>query len=214
MATALNGRPPPSVFSVGSTIWRIFLISKSLPFRERWTGWTGLIVTNNNNLLQIGLGTTNGVSTPGTFYGNGAGLTNIGGYGSLILSTNQTFALQTSVYTNLWAYNASRAGGSVVLGANALTNTVAGDYALDITCSFDGTGGAGDAFECAVFTNNVECSLVEWVRKTSSTDTGSAAATGILPLPANCRVDMRIQNTVGSGNITVRKAALVLQKVN
>src|SRR5574343_1390595 len=91
-----------------------------------------------------------------------------------------------------------------------LTNVVAGTYEAHITMSFDGSGGAGDVFECAIFTNGVECTSMEWVRKTSSTDTGSASAVGLIYLPANSYIQQRIQNTTNTGSITIRRSALML----
>jgi hypothetical protein len=56
-------------------------------------------------------------------------------------------------------------------------------------------GGAPESslYEGAIFTNNVECMIVEWERDVTIT-VGSASASGIVNLPANCRIGYRIKS--------------------
>ena len=127
-------------------------------------------------------------------------------FASLMLVGDENLNLASSgTYYQITNYDAIVTNYFSGVATNGvLTNTIAGYYKVSTTCSFDGSGGVNDLFECAVFTNTVECTLVAWHRKTGSQDTGSAGATGIIYLPANTRVDARIQNTAASGTIVLR----------
>lgn len=161
-----------------------------------------LVFSNNNKAVTI-----HGTAT-GTGGGSLAAGTNA--FGTLMWSTNFTFSISTSaVYHTVTGYFASAGYGcSVDAAAGSITNTTAQWFNIDMTTSFGGSGGAGDIFELGVFTNNVEVPTIEWVRKTGSTDTDSAAGSGTLWLPAGTRVDLRIQNTAATGNIALRKCTL------
>jgi len=156
--------------------------------------------TNSGNLwdLQISVNMTNIVHP----------------YGTLMLVGDETFSLATNgVYASVTNYDqisVSGFTGNVVTGF--LTNQNAGFYNVVLSISFNGSGGAGDIFEGGLFTNNVEASTIEWIRKTGSTDTGSAAAVGTLYLPANTPCNFRIQNTAATGNITLKRVGVDISK--
>lgn len=127
-------------------------------------------------------------------------------FGSLMLIGDENLNLAVSgTYYQVVNYDVLSTNYFASSLANGtLTNLVAGYYKIDITCSFDGSGGVNDLFESSVFTNTTECATISFHRKTGSADTGSAASSGIVYLPANCRIDARFQNTSSTGTIVLR----------
>jgi hypothetical protein len=83
--------------------------------------------------------------------------------------------------------------GGITAGTDgSMTNAVAGRYYIAVNTSFEGAG-ASSLYEGAIFTNLVECTVVEWERDVAIT-VGSAGANAIVKLPANCRIDYRIKS--------------------
>ena len=174
---------------------------------------TNFFYTNIFQGTNIVIQRTNGgaIWIHSTASGTGGGTASgTNAFAVLSYQTNYTFGISTAaVYHTVTGYFASSAVNCAVDAAEgSITNTYANWYLINLSSSFSGSGGAGDVFEMGVFTNNVEAPNIEWVRKTASTDSGSAAGHGILYLPAGVRIDSRIQNTAATGNIGLRKHVL------
>lgn len=160
---------------------------------------TGVTVNTTNQISSAGSAINGVLYTNSTEFGKRA-------CGSIMLvgDENLDLAVAGTYYqvVNYDVYTTNYFGYNLTLGT--ITNLVAGNYMMTMTISFDGSGGANDIFEGAIFTNLVEAVPINWHRKTGSQDTGSASCTGILYLPANCRIDARIQNQAATGIITLR----------
>lgn len=132
-----------------------------------------------------------------------------GASGTLSCTTQAVISVVASTYTNILFSTADYSkvfGGITASTDGALTNAVAGNYMIHIGCSFSGAGGT-TLYEGAVFTNGVECTIVEWERDVSSSSTGNANVMAIVTLPANCRVDFRVKNG-GTESATFKKILL------
>lgn len=170
------------------------------------TNWPTFTVLSASNNVMLAL--NGGLNSSGPVFG---------GSGCLISSTgNVAIVLQDGLYTNKWGYNYTNYTGGVGIGVGGtnLTVAVAGKYRVAHWCSFAGPAQAIE-LECAVFTNGVECTLIEWIRDTSATSAyGSASAEGILDLPANCTVSVRLKCNGTSQTVTVAKHGLVVGGAN
>jgi len=121
-------------------------------------------------------------------------------HGSITLNTDTeiTIAAQSTYYrltnfvwgvTNMMTMNATN---------GFITNLYAGYYDVRMSGSINGTTANSQLYECAVFTNNVECTLVEWERTITSIARGSVAAGATVFLPADCAIEVRVKSDAAS----------------
>jgi hypothetical protein len=201
--TASSSATSPQFRSAAGVVTRIGAASSAgivLETTNTVTIAKDLLLTNGNATISGTITATNGVS---------------GSSGCVILSTNRSINLIENTYTNVWNCDYTKAVGAMVVTAtNSLVVPVAGTYRIGLFCSF--STDVAEEIECAVFTNNVECPLIEFVRTTSVNGIGAAASEGQIALPAGCIVQARVKTATGSGNgvLTVRKYSLIVGGAN
>ena len=93
------------------------------------------------------------------------------------------------------------------LALGSLTNLLEGMTTVGWQLSFD--GGNNDNYEITIFTNMVECPLIEAnVTFASTAHKTSSGGGGNMFLPANCRVDLRVKNLSDNDDPTIDKAQI------
>ena len=132
-------------------------------------------------------------------------------FGFLSLTTSQPLELASSTFATITNYQVGSSNDfSYNLADGSLTNVNAGFFAIGWQLSF--VGGNSDAFEVSVFTNNTECTLVT-AEKAFQTAAAldSISGIGIISLPANCRIDLRIKNVTDGDDITIERAQMAIR---
>lgn len=135
-------------------------------------------------------------------------------WASMMLIGDETVDLVTqSAYVQVTNFDGCFTNGMTCVPTNGvITNLTAGFYQISISGSGLGTTANSQLYEGSIYTNNVECTLIEWQRSVSSVARGSWVADGVLYLPANTRIDTRIKSdaaspddiTLGRYTVTVR----------
>jgi len=176
----------------GADDWQIYDVDGVLSFRNvNKDTYVLRLATNGNATFSGTVTATNGMASP---------------YACLIQSTNWTRTISTQdVYYPMTDMNYS-AGFRFGLNpaSGIVTNLAAGDYKIFFQASY--TGQNAHAYESALFTNGVECPLIEFKRTMGAAAAiGSASASGVIYLPANTVIDVRIQDTSGTGDATFSK---------
>lgn len=150
-----------------------------------------MLVVNSNAIIGGTLTTTNPIVAP---------------HACLILSTQWLRSVASSstyyVISNMNYSEGFQFGLNPTFGT--VTNLVAGTYRIFFQASY--TGQNSHAYEAGLFTNGVECPLIEFKRTMgSAASIGSASASGIISLPANTAIDVRMQDATGTGDATIEK---------
>lgn len=98
--------------------------------------------------------------------------------------------------------------------SSQLTASVAGDYKVDWSISFEMASGTGQQIEAAVFVNTARQGQTSAHRTIgNATDTGCISGTGIIAVAATDTVELRVRNETNTVNIIINHANLSLMKV-
>lgn len=159
-----------------------------------YSQFTNAVTISSNLIISQSLIITNGP----VFVPFLSGVQPVNAHGSLMMIGDETMDLSAagqSVYLAVTNYDAMVTNlftGSIASGV--LTNTYAGWYNIRVAGSGLCTTANAQLYEGGLFTNTVECTLIEWQRSVSSTARGSWAAEGTIYLPAGCRVECKVKS--------------------
>lgn len=124
-----------------------------------------------------------------------------GRYGALYVAGNSTAqSIPTGAsYTKITALNTAGENSNVTVDTvnNKITATKAGKYKVNGSFSFS-SGTSNVTFWGACFVNNSEDNSVEWKRKVSNNDVGSASFTGFVTVGASQDIDFRVRHDNGA----------------
>lgn len=195
------------------------------------TGWSNVTVPEiwvtanaTNAPTPANLRVPNGILYGSNTYATAAVVSNtlsvagnqIGAFGALMNNTSNTVVCAggAGVYTNICGTGFTTIttngfiGGTQAISAG-LTNLNAGYYRVFINASY--LGANATTYEFDVVTNGAACTLLE-VKNTTDSPARfrTSSAGGIIYLPANCGVQMMVQDGGGGSTINVFRSSITI----
>ena len=136
----------------------------------------------------------------------------MGVYGSMVIqggSTSQTFASGVPEVMTEWTADGLANGMTPAYASDKMTVVHTGIYKIDFFCSFAGNNPIVNQFELRV--DNVATGM-QFDRKTTSSDVGSGAFSGIISLTAGEELTIWFTGD-GASNFTAQEAALTAHRI-
>ena len=135
-------------------------------------------------------------------------------YGSIVIqggSTAQAFTADTPELMEEWTADGIAVGVTPAYATDKITIDNTGIYLVNFYCSFAGNNPVVNSFELRV--DDVATGM-QFDRKTSSSDVGSGAFSGIISLTAAEVLTVWFTGSGASSNFTAQEAALSVYRIS
>jgi hypothetical protein len=131
-------------------------------------------------------------------------------YCDLFKNGSNTYVLAADTYQTLTNWT-KRVSTNITTSISNVTLTVAGDYMVNLTLSFDSQ--AADTFEVCVFTNDAEVAGAEVLRESSVATSliGGSTFCILQQAAAGTRIGIKVKSA-GGADIIARKGEFVIRK--